>query len=203
MSRVSEIESVVRRKLDTVANYRVLSGDIYSAINRIQAYLMLETKCVEKAVTISTVASTESYSIASNDLISIVSLFTSWDGDIEFVSNAEWPRYRSAAANYPVFATIQANKIYLRPIPTSVLTITLWGYQHSVGVLADANNEPEVPKYCDNALIYGVCKELTGEAAIDPQSGLTFYQEFIGQVDLIKRNATKKYSYNRKPARVW
>jgi len=202
MSRVSNIESIVRLKLNQVNKSNIQTSEIYTVLNFMQTYLMLETKCLERSFTISTVKDQEAYDISSEQVGQITFLMNSWKGKIEIVSNIEYPEYEEISASYPSIMTIFNRSIYLRPIPTEVNTITLFGKQTSVRTDASASNEPEVPKYCDLALIYGICKELAGESTIDPSSKRTFYEEFIDQKDLIIRTCNLKHSQHN-TRRVW
>jgi len=201
MSRVSNIESMVRLKLKQINKSNIQTQEIYTALNFMQTYIMLETKCLERSFTIDTVAAQEIYDISSEE-VQITFLMTSWKGKIKIVSNKEYPDYEEISGTYPSIMTIFNKSIYLRPIPIGVNTITVFGKQTAVKTDADASNEPEVPKYCDLALIYGICKELAGASAVDPSSKRTFYEEFLDQINLIIRTCNLKHTQHN-TTRSW
>lgn len=158
--RVKRIVSQVRQYLGEISNVNIQDRHIYNKANFIQTELMLDTKCVEKEFEIILLKDTEDYSFVDENVLAINSYETSWGGTLYKVKNQNWHTISTTGEQYPIYYTIFNNTLKLRPIPLrDDDTIIFRGYQTAVINRMDQDVPPEIPAYCDYALIFGICAE--------------------------------------------
>lgn len=159
-SRTSDIVSEVRLALGQIGVQELQNEEIYRKMKRVIRDLLRDLKPIEKQITITTVASQESYDISDEGVLMIKpgTIKTSWDLALNYVDNISYYEKSTTGSDYPSFMTLINNNVYLRPIPGNAGdTIDFWAYQTDSLVDIDEDTPPETPEYLDEAIILGVC----------------------------------------------
>lgn len=160
MSRSQNILGRIRLKLGTISQQKVQDETIYYLMQQAQQDIIRRTKCLEDSFEILTTKDLEDYDLSWDGILEIKEIFTSWDGNIDFVADNDFSKYRGSTGPYPRWATIFNRSLYLAPIPAADGDkITVWAYKSRSESEISADVDPEIPVELDEALYLGVMKE--------------------------------------------
>jgi hypothetical protein len=160
MSRSQNILGRIRLKLGQISPQKVQDEEIYYLMQQAQNAIIKRTKCLEASAEVVTVKDQENYLAPLDGIMEIKNVFTSWGGDVEFVANNDFDRYKGATGSYPAWATLFNKSLYLAPVPvTDGDKITIWAYKSKASTEINKDAEPEIPAELDEALYLGVMKE--------------------------------------------
>jgi hypothetical protein len=193
--RVQYIVSQVRMNLSEISQANIQTLDIIYRANQVQNNILLETKCVEKDFEIFLLTGQQSYDFEDENTLDIKEVFSSWGGEIQYIPNNRWRGYKDLTGSRPCYMTVFANKVHFAPVPvTDTDSVTVWAYQTSYEDAITEQNEPEIPKFCDDAIIAGVC------AHYDPKN---WKEEYRDLVRLINRRVHQKVSKHKETNLEW
>lgn len=182
--RSADIISQVRLNLSEISDDLLKDGYIYRKADRVQRKLMRELKCVEKEFQIDFAIGVEEYDFIDEKTLDVKLVIPSWEGELIYKPNVEFVTLPTDGANYPVYWTIFDHKVYFRPYPASLDNVKIWIIQNDVIYQMDDDIPPETPKYCDDALILGICAEY------DPKN---WKAEYVEELETLRKNIHVKF----------
>lgn len=182
--RTEKIVESIKGNLDR-AGIISEEDEIIAYCNEVQDDIMLKTQVAEKIFTITTVAGQDDYENEIDDcyqIRDIVNITTK--RKIDYVPLVSWASVAfTVRGSEPQFVTTYQNTISFAPTPTSVNKIAIVTFQKATKELMSLIDEiePELPLYCDNAIIQGVLAKFDANR-------LPLYAEAL---DSVRRNTSK------------
>jgi hypothetical protein len=178
--RVANILGQIRLNLKQISIQNIVDGELFYQCNEAQRQILLETLCLEKTFDIQFQAGISEYDFFDENTINIKKIFTSWQGNIKYVLNIDWEKYKYTTGSNPYYCTIFSNKIYFAPIPqASTDTAEIWAYQTDIIDEMTVDISPEVPRICDRAIVSWVTAQYTEDQR--------YYAEYLRQLRLINK----------------
>lgn len=186
MGRTEKIFSKVRRNIHKISERDIKDRIIYQTMQEAQKQIIMLTQCLEKEISVTTVADQESYDLLTytTGFISIErpiigeikshKLPSTWNiTKLDFITKEEYDQldFIDYSSETPLKACVFNRKIYLYPIPTSAAIIKLTCYlEDSITEISDSTSstivQPEIQVYWDKALEYYTTSELFDEPDI-------------------------------------
>ena len=159
------LASRVRLKVGIEDNSKLRDKYIWELASSVQNNIFARIR-PPTTFSISLVNNQTVYPFPDENTIDILSVQTSWNGNItffpitEFNATHSYNSSGSVANSYPVDASIFGRQIYLWPYPTSSGTITFFARQIATNQFITEGYDSSLPSWFDRALIYGTCAEI-------------------------------------------
>ncbi len=205
--RSSLILGRVRRKLHAIGIQEFTDTDIYDEMQEAQREIIAQTKCLEQAITLSTVAAQQAYPLsdllvgtnplADKILIKDIIVPTTYDDPVIVVRNNVWQQITQQDPDLiiedpyldtqPLYLTIFGDTLYLYPIPANTGDIiTIWAYLLDSINQVGAAQELEVQSYFDKAVEYFVISQFSEELS------KKYYPMFLDEINRHKETPQLK-----------
>lgn len=150
------------RVADLISQVRTYVGEIntiepqmlYNRFNRVQNQIFREIR-PEIEFKLNGIDYVEGFEFGDQKTFLLKKIFNNWQGDLTKVDPSKWDVYKDTSYGYPVYYTIFNSKLYLAPAPLSGQNLTIWAHQMELLNKMNDDVPPELPTYCDEALILG------------------------------------------------
>lgn len=181
IDRVKKITSQIRLYLKEVGTDELQNKEIFNKANYIQDEILRDTKCKQIEFNINLIADVDEYDIQLEDASMIKTHETSWGDILTYKQFNVLNEFSLTGNRYPSYFSLFDNKIYFRPKPLQTDDwVKIYAYQESVIIPMDDDIEPEIPKYADRCLIFGICAEYQPEK---------FYDRYVDEKNKVAMNA--------------